>query len=237
MAFKKDKKIDPKNLSNLYFSDNDYDSCCLYVHPSIAIQDDDPTVVVHGRGMVVTQDIPAGECLFVTRPTVGVGMDEIKKRFLETREAAMNLEDIAIELLIDSMEEAIARRQQKEEESEMFSKNAATINSFMTLMGSTPSTKQEQRKVTTLDVLNATDDRLDLWSDEELDNVTRKDLRNIILKNGESQSCLKLGSAIFTSFPLKSYTTCPHHVESSPFSRSVRRFFQHLDPTLSHMRK
>jgi hypothetical protein len=155
------------------------DEC--YFHPSIAIRND--STVLHGRGMVVTQGISAGECIFVTPPTLGVGMYKLKKRFLED---GMKLEDVAIELLIDAMMEAITRRKQKENLC-----NAA-INSFMALMGATA----KQEKEVTVDLLNAKDDR-DLWSEEELSNVTRTDLRNVILKNGTSLNTVMLFSSCF----------------------------------------
>lgn len=164
-------KVDSNNASNLYFQDPKSSILQVldsYVHPCITIRND--STVVHGRGMVVTKDVSAGDCLFVTPPTVGFDVDQVKKTCLA---GEGKLEDIATGILINNMEDVIARRHQEEKSP------TATMNSFMVLMGSTLKKEVE----VTLDLLNARDSS-DKWMEEELQNVTRKDLRNVILKNG-----------------------------------------------------
>ena len=58
----------------------------------------------------------------------------------------------------------------------------ATMNSFLALMG-IPGSKEDEKDVN-IDLLNGEDDGR-IWSDEELNSVTKKHLRSIILKNGE----------------------------------------------------
>jgi hypothetical protein len=168
MSSSKTSDIDPTNLSNYYFiSDKEVSPSDFYVHPSIVICNDKKRVV-HGRGMIVDQEIQAGDCLFVSPPTVTVDLNELKSRFL--KEGNDDLEEIAISLLEDNMLRAIQNQQQ------------TTINSFLALMGMPSSSTKP--KFLTIDLLNGKDDR-EVWSNEELSTVKKSDLRNIILKNGE----------------------------------------------------
>ena len=160
--------VDPENLANFYFGNGWKSSPSdFHVHPSIAICDNKKQVV-HGRGMIVKQEIQAGECLFVSPPTVTIDSTELRSRFL--KEGNENLEEIAISFLEDNMLTAIQNKQR------------AKINSFLALMGISSSSRKE--KILTIDLLNGKDEK-ELWSDEELSAVTKSDMRNIILKNSE----------------------------------------------------
>lgn len=170
--------LDPKNLSNIYFaSDASIPSNEYYVHPSISIantttdQDEHAPAtderIAHGRGVMVQHEISAGECLFVSPPTVTVGFSDMKTRYLE--EGRGRLEDAAMELLQENMMGAIEEQ------------NHATMNSFLVLMGSSITKKEEEINVT-LDLLNAQVDT-QIWSGEQLSKITETNMKNIILKN------------------------------------------------------
>lgn len=159
-------KVDPKDLTNLFFSDDHKLFDGFFVHPSITISKGKD--IVHGRGLIVNQDIQAGECLFVTPPTVGI--DQLNSNFLEGENSSKKLEDVAMDLLQENMMEAVRRNEY------------ATMNSFLVLMG-IPGSKEDEKDVN-IDLLNGEDDGR-IWSDEELNSVTKKHLRSIILKNGE----------------------------------------------------
>ncbi|CAJ1951450.1 unnamed protein product [Cylindrotheca closterium] len=176
--------IDPKDLSNLYFGANKKtnageETAEFFVHPSIAIQsgtesttpsDHHGTNIVHGRGMVATNDIAAGECIFITPPTVGMDCHAMESKFKSGTNVA--LEDLAMEELIDKMMKDINSKQDGD------TKVNACINSFLCLMGSTKDTK----KKVTIQMLNGKDDT-DHWSAEELKDLSRKDMKTILLKN------------------------------------------------------
>lgn len=187
--------IDPKDLSTFYFGSGNEKSSegeeCkrgnhdeFYVNPSIAIHtattvssSNVSKMIVHGRGMVATKDITAGECIFITPPTVGLDMDIIKSKFKEITNT-MTLEDLAMEELIDNMMKDIEARQDGENETTTLNRR---INSFLCLMGST----KENEKEVTIEILNGKEDS-ELWSAEELKDLSRQGMKNIILKNGSS---------------------------------------------------
>ena len=158
---------DSQNLSNLYFSHDDSSLAIddAYVHPGIVISNDEKQVI-HGRGMIVERKINPGECLFITPPTVGLDLNALRARFLEVGDS--NLEDVAMTMLEDNMMEVIQKREK------------ASLNSFLPLMGSLLS---KEGKDVTIEILTANDER-EVWSDEELSKINRKDIKNIILKNG-----------------------------------------------------
>lgn len=160
-------KIKPSNLTDLYFAGDDAVPN-VYVHPEICIQRDDG--VVHGRGMIVTKDIKAGECLFVTPPTVHVNRGKARQAFKEAVECGQrrDLEEIVMDLLVKNMMEAVKNNEH------------ATINSFLALMG-VPGSKEEAKDVS-IDTLNGHENNKS-WTDEEVKGVNEKHLRSIILKN------------------------------------------------------
>ena len=84
--------------------------------------------------MIVTQDIAAGECLFVTPPTVGVEVGLLLPK-KDDDDTTTTFEDVAMELLVDSMMDAIRHKRKHDA-------NNSTINSFLSLMGAFQ--KQEQ---------------------------------------------------------------------------------------------
>lgn len=169
--------IDPKDLSTLYFGakaeekelndDKDSNAEVFFVNPSIVVQTatKDGNKVVHGRGILAVKDIAAGDCIFVTPPTVGVNIESIKSK---VRESDIALEELAMEDLIDQMMEDIQSRRIKK------------INSFLCLMGST----KDNGKEVTIDMLNGQDDT-EVWSEEELQGLGRKEMKDTLLKNGK----------------------------------------------------
>ena len=157
--------IDQKNLSDLLFSTKGLKKE-FYVNPGVTISQND---VVHGRGMIATKDIKAGECIFITPPTVYADQKEVLKNF-KNKADSMGLESLAFNLLVDNMMEAIEKR------------DHAIINSFLVLMGS--SNSNFDKSGVSLKRLNGNDDVI-AWSDEVLKAITKEDLRSIILKNGE----------------------------------------------------
>lgn len=168
-------KIDHTNLNNLLFNEESNQSSLelFYAHPSLCISNDQS--VIHGRGCRTSRDIRAGECLFVTPPTVGI--EQLKLKFLKEYgdpHASTTLEKVAMDLLEENMMQAIRGN------------DHAIINSFMVLMGAEgiSSFIEEDAKYFSIDLLNGKHDGR-IWSDEELACVTKKHLRNIILKNGE----------------------------------------------------
>ena len=141
--------------------------------------------------MIATQDIQAGEYLFVTPPTVHANQQTVKDIYTAgvgvigtgtgAEKQSKGVEDVAMDVLVQNMMEAIER------------KEFATVNSFLALMGVKASNASEED--VSMDRLNGKDyddDNDDTgtnkcWSeddDDDLKNVTKDDLRNIILKNG-----------------------------------------------------
>ena len=166
--------IDPTNLSSLYFYCQDHEELnakldeefVCYVNPNIRIENDKKNVV-HGRGVVVTQDVKAGECLFVSSPVIGVRSEEARNAFLES--AGSTLEETTMKLLQDKMMDAIRKQN-----------NHGPINSFMALMGS--QNGKQYTDTPSIDLLNGQDDSI-VWSEEELNCMTPSNLKSIILKN------------------------------------------------------
>lgn len=158
-------KVNPTNLSDLYFDVSEHREEFeneFYVHSGIATSTES---VCHGRGMIATQDIQAGTLLFVTPPTVYSNQIAVQKMFLENKKSS-DLEGIALELLVENMWNCIEQQE------------IATVNSFLALMG-VSNTKTEKKRVN-FSTLNA----MDYTSVHDLKSITKKDLENIILKNG-----------------------------------------------------
>jgi hypothetical protein len=183
---------DPSNLANIYFCDKpppkELWKNYTYVHPAISISTRN---VCHGRGMVATRDIRPGECLFVTPPTVHADAQETYKEFLKRElvgscSSTVNLEDIAVEILVENMYTS------------MVENDKGTLNSFLVLMGAgsgSDSGKKEWTRdnfnwiqMTGIPTLLGNDDT-DYWCQQEqvlaLEKlVSRDDLKHILFKNG-----------------------------------------------------
>lgn len=169
---------DPANLTNFYFSQNEsYESFerddVIYVHPSIKISTKN---VQHGRGMIVTSDISAGTCLFITPPIVAVEA----KLMCEKLEAmcddvsSKKVENVAMDVLEDSMLRAV-------------DKDIGKRNAILALMGnhdhgSVGGDCNDEDGTMIIDVLNGKKN-----DSCQLDSVVfkKEDMRSIILKNGE----------------------------------------------------
>jgi SET domain len=79
--------VDPSDLSSLYFresirasDDNNHDADSTlrpYVHPALAAA----SSPLHGRGLMATQDISPGTCLFVTPPVIKADVGAVFERY------------------------------------------------------------------------------------------------------------------------------------------------------------
>ena len=160
----------PANLCDLYFNVSELNKELgdeFYVHSDVEVSTES---VCHGRGMIATQDIQAGTLLFVTPPTVYSNQGALQKLFTKNESNnSLNLEEIAMDLLVDNMWNCIEQEK------------LSTVNSFLALMG-VSNTKAEQKRVT-IDTLNAKDNT-EHHTQDDLKLISKQDLKNIILKNG-----------------------------------------------------
>lgn len=169
---------DPTNLTNFYFSQNEpYASHerddVIYVHPSIKISTKN---VQHGRGMIVTSDISAGTCLFITPPIVAVEAKAMREKLdaICEDDSSNKVENVAMDVLEDSMLSAL-------------DKDIGKRNAILFLMGnhdhrSVGDEYKDEEGAVIIDVLNGK-----MNDSCQLDSVMfkKEDMRSIILKNGE----------------------------------------------------
>ncbi|GKY92750.1 hypothetical protein MPSEU_000245000 [Mayamaea pseudoterrestris] len=101
--------VDPKDLSVLLFGSNELDdtasgsaSC---IHPSLVVS---KNAVLHGRGLVVTDAIKAGTCLFVTPAMFQCDKEQVRDSFLSSE--AADLAEIAEQSLLQAMRSTIDKR-------------------------------------------------------------------------------------------------------------------------------
>ena len=99
--------------------------------------------VVHGRGLVVTRDVPPGECLFIIPAIVSTPIDEVHRRFLDlcTHESRNNqsgdkcygkeLEEISETVLVERIQSLC-----EEDDSERMELKRKTFASFILQMSS-----------------------------------------------------------------------------------------------------
>eukprot|EP00536_Pseudo-nitzschia_multiseries_P011065 jgi/Psemu1/204873/e_gw1.359.34.1 len=103
----------------------------IYVLPSLKISSD-PSLVSHGRGLVATEDIPAGSLLFVHPPTVRADVSQIMRIYqnkARSNSSSNNLlESIAETVLLKEMKRAIRGRTKQ-------TANARIAASFLALNG------------------------------------------------------------------------------------------------------
>jgi hypothetical protein len=91
---------DPKDLSRLLFCKKDADNVQPHVGP-IQLT----TTVATGRGLVAARDIAAGECLFVTPPTLDATVEDIRN--MHQSSSSESLEVIAEGVLLQTMKDAL----------------------------------------------------------------------------------------------------------------------------------
>ena len=129
-------------------NDNDNDnasslSSLTHVSPSLKISSD-PSLVAHGRGLVATRDISAGELLFVHPPTVRAEISQVLRIYQNKAKVKVNnkvnnnkdndkdnnnlLESIAETVLLKEMKRAIRGRKKQ-------TSHARTAASFLALNG------------------------------------------------------------------------------------------------------
>lgn len=168
---------DPSDLSHLYFAENniskDSNVSVNYVSPSISISTEQ---VAHGRGLIATKDIKEGELLFVTSPTISVDPNIAKQRMTEQNVPVSKLEEMIIDLLVENMHKCLQ---------EHVSPNI--LNSFLALMGSKFDVEKEIYSIETL--LGQNDDCI--FSINEVQEVSKSDLKNVILKNGAYETLIR----------------------------------------------
>ena len=108
----------PSNLSNLLFAKtnivNKKDAVVPYVSPKIQVSTSTQNnTIIHGRGLIATQNIAAGECLFVIPPTFDVNVEDCKNQYLQEKKrydfssaSVITVESIAESMLIQSIKES-----------------------------------------------------------------------------------------------------------------------------------
>jgi len=136
--------------------------------------------------MVATRDIVAGECIFVTPPTVYANPQDVRKEYLKRYDidSSVTLEDVAVEILVEKMWNSIVEN------------DRGTFNSFLVLMGSSSiimreNTNDSARNSIDSQSLNISTllghDGEDYWGQDELLEkekfASRDDLKKILFKN------------------------------------------------------
>jgi hypothetical protein len=140
-----------------------------FINDALALQSKD---TIHGRGIVATKNISEGDCLFITPPVLCV--DQSIRELLLQRNDLKNLEELAIEILVDYMWESIQKREN------------AKVNSFLAMMGSSIFREEFPPDVNTL--LGRNNDMM--WNKTELQQLKKEDLKQIVLKNAFGPDCL-----------------------------------------------
>jgi len=168
-------KPDPTDLSTCLFSSTIQDDPLEpYTNDALTVRSKD---TVHGRGIIATRNISKGECLFIT-PAVLFVDHSIKNLFLdESNDDLKNLEDVAINNLVDQMWDAIQNQEN------------SILNSFLTLIGSSIFRDDYDPDINTL--LGKNNDTT--WNKTELQQLKKEDLKQILLKNAFGPDCLTYG--------------------------------------------
>ncbi len=107
----------------------------------------------------------AGECLFVTSPTLHADQKTVFE--LWRKQSSMSVEEIAIELLTENMANAIKTTQY------------GAANSFLVLMGNSHVNGNIDVKIDTLLGKNE-----EGFINDEFANLSKVDMKKIIFKNG-----------------------------------------------------
>lgn len=131
----------PENLGprlmGLTSSSDDGDDTLTYVSSSIQISSD-PSLVAHGRGLITSHDIRAGDLLFVHPPTVRAEISKVLRLHqnkAESKNSKNLLESIAETVLLKEMKRAIRGRTKQK-------MNARIAASFLALNCSHSNDKQ-----------------------------------------------------------------------------------------------
>lgn len=165
--------IEPKNLSNIFFTSNSWEddfvgSLVPYVHPELVISTGES--VSDGRGVIATASIKAGTCLFVTPPTVEANKLRVKEKFVVS--ASSDLAELSEEDLVRAMRTAMNRR------------DFERINSFLVLVGAETSNQApciQERDNLQYKLLGNCSEPLD---EQIIRNVSDADLISIVRRNG-----------------------------------------------------
>ena len=120
--------------------------------------------VKHGRGLVATRDIKAGECLFVIQPTVSAPVEDVHAKWSETESVEMAAEEV----LVAAMRTALA------------GDNVAVANSFLALVGSSDTAASQQDCLSVDRLLGKDNDDSDFTVDSPISNA---DLLQIVRRN------------------------------------------------------
>lgn len=162
-------RVEPSDVSNILFQKKTDPVANVepYVGPVEICCDDDK--VAHGRGLVATRDIDAGELLFVTPSTVEAPLEQVYKKWQERRMSLTDddrcLEECAESVLLDSMQEACTQQ-------------PAVAASFLALVGS-PFVNVESTRAPSISVLLG-----QVCGDaDDVTTVTRDDLLRIVRAN------------------------------------------------------
>jgi SET domain len=190
---------DPRNLSDLFFGEtrtalSDFEPYAGPIQVATTRSSSSNTnnvshndfSVCHGRGIVATRNVTAGECLFVTAPTVHANVKAVEREWnekychLETlnsstsssschREGGVGVETACEQVLVRAMQQAIHK------------KDTAVAQSFLALLGGNQS---NERGTVSMDRLLGNDHSLaPLLDDPPTRCVDEKDLLQIIRKN------------------------------------------------------
>jgi hypothetical protein len=94
---------DPSNLADLLFSNEKKASYFVGSARVVSASDAATASVVHGRGVVATRDIRAGECLFVTPPVVTAPVELVAAQW-RAANANERLSQLAEQVLVQDMQ-------------------------------------------------------------------------------------------------------------------------------------
>lgn len=170
--------IDPQNVANILLHKKT-DACILkepYVSSAVKVSSDG---VAHGRGLVATRTIAAGELLFATPPTIEAPLQQVYEKWqTQRRNHSIDsttendgeyrcLEACAEEGLLDAMQQACTEQ-------------PAIAASFAALVGSPDEVNHNNNNnLPTIAVLLGQDEN----AGQSLPEMTRDDMRQIIRAN------------------------------------------------------
>jgi len=192
--------VSPLLLSSAAPKDRKLPFTIPYVGPISLVQQHQS--VVHGRGLVVTRDVSAGECLFVMPAVAAAPIDEVYNRFLDEDEEdyddidddietsnndtvvvkkdGPHLESIAEDMLIEQIQSLVDALDDKESDcaKEDISRAQSLLNAFVSQMSSdeVPSTATNEELMKTLLLSNAN-------TDMDKTVLDRETMLNIIRRN------------------------------------------------------
>lgn len=168
------------NLSSLLFreastDDTDKIAEACYTGPIrvVTSRTSNAVAVAHGRGVVATRDIQAGECLFVTPPVVTANVEQVTKLWKERVGSGSSenklVEQLSEQVLVQEMERVLRETPDK-------------ARTFLALMGASDSDVTTTTD-TSMECLLGNADKEDVATAIDPTSISQEDLRQIVRRN------------------------------------------------------